>query len=164
MLIAPALELIATEPVESIVMPPLPALTTTAIALPSNFVVDELPTLIVLADAPEPILIFCASILLPILIAPPLELIDTALVACIIISPPLELIDTSPVPSTLTVVAPLIAVAPVPFIEINAVPSVIFNESTDVTVIAFAFTFTAVDAALPTWIVLAEAPEPILIF
>ena len=74
------------------------------------------------------------------------------------------MIETAPVASKSTVVAPLNDVAPVPPITIVAVPSVRVNASTDVTVIAFAFTFTAVDAALPIWIVLAEAPEPMLMF
>ena len=72
--------------------------------------------------------------------------------------------ETPALAVTPTVVAPLTDVAPVPFIWNVAVPSVNVIALTDVNVTASASNLTAVDAALPTWIVLAEAPEPILIF
>ena len=107
--------------------------TVIAFAFTFTAVDAALPIWMVLADAPEPILMFWATASSPTLIAPALELMETA-----------------PVASTSTVVAPLNDVAPVPPMTILAVPSVRVNASTDVTVIAFAFTFTAVDAALPT--------------
>ena len=170
-LISPALELIETAPVASIstvVAPlndvaPVPPITidavpsvnvmaftdvnVTASASKLTAVDAALPTWIVLAAAPEPILIFCATASSPTLIAPPVELIETV-----------------PVASISTVVAPLKVVAPVPPITIDAVPSVNVIAFTDVNVTSCAFNLTLVDAALPTWIVLADAPEPILIF
>ena len=105
-----------------------------------------LPTVIVLADEPVPTLIAPVSVASPILIAPPVEFIEIVLVV-----------------STANVVAPLKEVTPEPAIIKLAVPSVRVSASTDVNVIAWAFVLTAVDAALPTVIVLADEPVPTLI-
>ena len=78
--IPPALAVnpIASLPVAvvSTVTPPVPASNSTAIAFTSTFVDASLPIVIVLAEAPEPILIFWATASLPKLITPPLELRD----------------------------------------------------------------------------------------
>ena len=72
--------------------------------------------------------------------------------------------ETPAVEVTPTVVAPFNVVAPAPFIWNVAVPSVNVMAFTDVNVTASASNLTAVDAALPIWMVRAEAPEPILMF
>ena len=63
-----------------------------------------------------------------------------------------------------TVVAPDKVVAPVPFNATDAEPSVNVKAFTEVNVNAKASILTAVEAALPTAIVLAAAPVPTFIF
>jgi len=78
-------------------------------------------------------------------------------------APPVEFIEIVLVAFKPSVVALFIEVPPVPVIAKLAIPSVRVNALTDVKVIAFAFAFNAVDAALPTVIVLADEPVPTLI-
>ena len=111
-LLAPAASKLIV-PVVSIVIPPVPASISNAVAPVA------LPNAIVLWAAPVPIFIFWATASLPILITPADELIESA-----------------PVESSSSVVAPDIVVAPVPPICIVAVPSVIVIAFTDVNVIA----------------------------
>ena len=126
-------------PAASIAIPPLPASNSIAIAFTSTFVDESLPTVMVLAEAPEPILIA------PVTASSPT-----------FIEPPEELKDIFPVESKSSVVAPDNVVAPVPPICIVAVPSVNVNAFTEVIVNANASIVTAVLSAEPR----ANVPEP----
>ena len=95
--------------------------------------------MIVLAAAPVPTFIACATASSPILIAPAEEFSDIA-----------------PLPSKSTVVAADKVVAPVPPSANEAVPSVRVNALTDVAVITNASAVTAVLSAEPK----ASVPEP----
>ena len=126
-------------PAASIAIPPLPASNSIAIAFTSTFVDESLPTVMVLAEAPEPILIAPVTASSPTFIVPPEELKDIF-----------------PVESNSSVVAPDNVVAPVPPSCIVAVPSVNVNAFTEVIVNANASIVTAVLSAEPR----ANVPEP----
>ena len=109
---------IATAPAESISTPPAPAFKSIVAAFNPTRVDELLPTVMVLADAPEPILIAPVSVSSPILMAPPDELSLTC-----------------PVEAKLIEAAPVILVAPVPPKDNVAVPSVNVKASVDVSAI-----------------------------
>ena len=190
-MIAPALELMETAAIASISTPPAVALISIALGpVPAELTVTVCvppPTAANVKLLAKPVTVTLESFVPSIVTALPLISISPVVVistsdafpaiftpdAPLIVIAPADVVKLDAAPAfnatpadavTPTVVAPLNVVAPTPFITKLAFPSVRVNASTDVTEIAFAFTFTAVDAALPIWIVLAEAPEPMLMF
>ena len=121
-------------PAASMVIPPVPASKSKAVAAVA------LPTVIVLAAEP-----------VPILIAPALSSFPT------LIAPPEELTSTFPVASISTVLAPDKDVAPVPPKTKDAVPSVIVKAFTDVIVMAVASKLANVLVEAPK----ARVPVPL---
>ena len=124
----------------------LPTSISTAVDLTCVFVVVAWPTLIVLAELPVPILIFCATASSPTLIAAPLELIETTPAPSISTTPPavifipplvdVNLTESAAVPAEFVIA--IFSSAAVPFAEtltnvsllalpiIKSLPSAIF--------------------------------------
>ena len=135
----PADVVISIAPAEFNVKPPVPASNSISTAFISTLEDESLPTVIVLAEAPVPILIVPVFASLPTFI-----------------EPPEELKDIFPVESKSTVVAPDNVVAPLPAKANVAVPSVNVNAFTEVNVNANASIVTAVLSADPR----ANVPFP----
>ena len=124
-----------------ITIPFVPASNSIAIAFTSTFVDESLPTVIVLAEAPEPMLIAPVWPRSPKLIDP-LE----------------ELKDIFPVEFNSNVVAPDNVVAPVPPNTNDAVPSVNVKASVDAKLISVPASISTPPADAAKWIAFAAVP------